>query len=286
MAGGKILFVVGLAAILVVGTWYSLGAAQPVQSFSEQRQALTYQDFFSSLSLFVFPLIIAVAVAFGSLEGYLKRKGLDVGKVERHRTSGIFLEHWTNMVGFLVLIITGIFLGGEFVFPALLTSPFDRGFAYNLHFVGVGLVLFAITYYLTNHILAGERSILPSSGAFGEAMKEYRWMLGGGQPVESGRYFATQQLAFLVWVVLIVVMGVTGFIKMNIWPVPGYLFGLATTIHDIFFILFGIYLIIHVVLILLPANRPLLKSLVTGHISLTYVREHNALWYKEMAGKK
>lgn len=286
MTFGKLGYALGALAILALGTWYSWNAAQ-LQPLYGAQSAFTYQLFFNSI-IYIYPFLIAIAIALGGVEAYTKRAGppeVVDGKIERHRTTGTFLEHWTNMVGFLVCLATGILLGAAFIFPRLYTSITDRAFAYNMHFVGIGFMLFALTYYLTDHILAGEYiQIIPNLSLLRELMVEYKSMFFGAKPPPSKKYFATQEVAFSMWLVIIAVIGISGIVKASahIWAIPGYLVGASTTIHDLFFLLAGVLFVVHVVLTLVPANLPLLKSLITGHISQKYVMDHNALWYQQI----
>jgi cytochrome b subunit of formate dehydrogenase len=84
---------------------------------------------------------------------------------------------------------------------------------------------------------------------------------------ETGKYLASQKASFLLFAIIGVIILVTGVIKLLFFyiSIPFKLDEIATKVHDISALLFGIVLVVHILLAVgLHSNWPLLKSWLTG----------------------
>ncbi len=76
----------------------------------------------------------------------------------------LLLEDWGVgfcILGGLVLFVTGIMLGGTWS-PRLVSGMQATGFALNMHFVGVVVLLFGTLYLITRMLVSGNFSLLAS----------------------------------------------------------------------------------------------------------------------------
>jgi cytochrome b subunit of formate dehydrogenase len=84
---------------------------------------------------------------------------------------------------------------------------------------------------------------------------------------ETGKYLASQKSSFLLFVILGGLIFISGLIKLIRFyvSVPFQMLNVATSIHDISAIIFGILLAVHILLVIVRrSNWPLLKSWLDG----------------------
>lgn len=227
-----------------------------------------------------------LGVFFGaSVEGRRRSPEILGGKILRHDEVA-FLEHWTHALSTLLLLVTGIYLGFLF-FPRLVQAPPATGFLMNLHFVGVAMFLFSLAYYLTEAGLNGTlQEHWPEPGDFKAAVLHYTAKLGVGKAPEEGKYLASERLAYVGWVVGVAGIVVTGAVKVaaHVWSLPGAFMGAVTFLHDLSALAMLLMLAAHVVASsLAPWSWQLLRSMVTGYVSVEYARRAHPKWYAEVA---
>ena len=208
-------------------------------------------------------------------------------KVLRHDLAAR-ISHWFNAVGILILIFSGVALG-FLMFPRLVKGTEGAALMFNLHFVGAVLFLFGAVYWVGNTFLAPERleEHSPYEGSLKDAVIHYAHMAGltkkEGGP--TGKYEASERLAFIPLTLLALTMGLSGIIKMSahIWHVPTGLTTFATVTHDWSTIILVVLLVFHIILAaVVPWAWPLLRSMITGWVPVDFVRSHHKGWYKEL----
>ena len=277
-----------LLAIVAVGVWISWDAAQPTLFYIQglQRTSKTYTVLFD-YSKYALPISALLGIALGSLESHLKTRAqlrIKHGKIERHRATGTYVEHWYHAMGFVIAAISGLLLGtktilSDVIYRRYAASPCS-GFLLNLHFIGVILMTFSIAYYLADHLLSGGWEFPWPGGGLSEVVAEYRALFGGAEPPASGKWMASQKIAHLIWALVVGVIGFSGLVK--VWKyfseVPQGLLQVCNTLHDLFAVLGIIMLAVHMFFSFLPATFPLLKSLFTGYVPEDYAKRYLPEW--------
>ena len=115
-------------------------------------------------------------------------------------------------------------------------------------------------------------------------------MLGLTEEPESDKYLAEQRLAFAVTAFSIVMLIITGLIKVY-KNLPGTdvsanaVFWTAQ-IHNLFTVILLVSIVFHLGAFFIKANRPLLPSMFTGKISAAYVQHRHQKWWHKLEQSK
>ncbi len=262
------------------------------------------------------PFLVALGIVVGIAQARSDaRRGGDAilgEKVRRHDTTSI-IAHWTNALGLILGLVTGAMVLGW------TDRVVELRIVFMIHYLGAALILFAIFNHLTRHGVSGGTGLIPKSltiirdligelleyaGLFGpegaalripwpkairQPIAKYARALLGYKPSEHGKYLATEQtLSYPPWSTLIVLITVTGLIKLGkyVYPIPGPILASATAIHDLTALAIGVMLVIHLLpLLLIPANWPLLLSIFKTTVPRKYVEERHPIWYRELQAK-
>ena len=175
-----------------------------------------------------------------------------------------FMEHWGTGVGIFMLIVSGY-------------QIHERGglHAIKLHFLGLFLTLLFGAYFLADFIVSRKYAILfPNvKDVIDGTIKKY---LLRGKVKETGKYLSSQKSSFLLFAILGGLIFISGVIKLIPFYVsfPFRITKIATSIHDVSAILFGVVLAVHILLVIVRrANWPLLISWFNGEIPDTPERK-------------
>ena len=263
------------------------------------------------------PFLIGLGILIGLFQARAAARGggdaLLGEQVRRHDTATL-LAHWFNAIGLLAGLVTGAMIL-RWTPPVL-----ELRLIFIIHYVGAAFMLFAVFNHLARHGVSGGTGLIPKrlsvirdlvgelleyTGLFGpegaalrlpipKAIRQpiagYVKALLGYKPHQHGKYLATEQiLSYPPWAVLTTIMVVTGLIKLMkyIYPLPGALVALATSIHDLAAVAVGLMLVIHLLpLLLVPANWPLLLSMFRSTVSRKYVEARHPLWYKQLMSRQ
>lgn len=305
--------------LLVAISWlFLLGAAyyQPVGVSGNPPQTALFND--ANFTARMVPFIIALGIVVGIYEARkASREGSDAilnDSVRRHDYS-VIITHWMNAFG----LITGL-VSGAIVLRWVNNRPEQLRPIFLIHYIGAGLVLFAVFHHLARQGVSGGTGLIPRSlgvirdmiaelfgylGVFGpdEAVLHIPWPSAVRKPIgryikallgykqsHTGKYLATEQtVSYPPWAILIGIIVITGLIKMMryIYPIPNTLVATVTTIHDLAAVAIGLMLVIHLLpLLLVPANWPLLLSMFRTTVPLEYVKKRHPAWYHELTGEK
>jgi cytochrome b subunit of formate dehydrogenase len=166
------------------------------------------------------------------------------------------MEHWGTAAGIFILIISGF------------QVRFYKGFAAtNLHYLGLFLTLLFGTYFAADFIVSKKWELLPDEkDIIDGTIKKYLFHI---KSKETGKYLSSQKSSFLAFVVLGGQILISGTIKVLVFymHIPTGLLQVATWVHDVSALLFGLILIVHVFLVLTNReNRVLLRSWFTGKV--------------------
>jgi formate dehydrogenase subunit gamma len=229
--------------------------------------------------------LMLLAPFLGVLAAGLTRRtdpAVEGERVLRHDTAAI-VEHWTHGLGTAVLLVSGIFLGARFLPTSL---GMERIWAFmNVHFVAAAVFLFGTFYYGANTLLAWKRfgEHLPTKNAFAFTVRHYGRLLGNKKlemPPED-KYFESEKMAYLLALAATVSIIVTGLLKAlaHVISIPGFVMGPATWVHDIAAVGMLAFFLAHILFAaILPMGWPMLRSMVTGYVSLEHAKAEHAGW--------
>ncbi len=282
----RIPMTIALLAIMAASTYWAFEASQLYVLRAGRAGSITYNLLFDTAVLAI-PVALLVGVFFGSLSYRKAHAKIVDGKIERHDEL-MYIQHWSNAVGIMMLIITGFALGFLF-FPRLVVSVEMIGFAMNMHFVAILFFLFGAGFYVTKGLFTGEiKHMLPKKGDLRGMIGHYKAMFLGGKAPKEEKFLSAERVVFPLWIIGISGILLTGIIKTaaHIWALPGALMGLTTFLHGVFAIYMTFMLVAHVVAGgLLPASWPLLRSMFTGKVTEKYVKHHHEKWYEELTNQ-
>lgn len=211
-------------------------------------------------------------------------------KIVRHNLAIRFV-HWVTALSIFVLIFTGF--GQMPVYkrynvdkiPGLGWSS-DFLVTLNIHYVAAAILIFISLYYITYLIGTRRWDILPRRGDVKESIQIFASMVGLAEEPKNRKYLAEQRLAFFITAISVVMLIVTGLIKVY-KNLPGVdvsaslVFWIAQ-IHNLFTVILLLSIIVHLLAFLIKDNRPLVPSMFTGKIDRAYVERRHELWLTEL----
>lgn len=208
-------------------------------------------------------------------------------RVLRHDGAAL-LEHWSQAVATVILVLTGVALGARVLLPRLVSGTTDVGIALNIHFVGALIFGFGATYYAANSLLSGRwrehlpHEIGPSIRSF---FAHYKAVFGRSELPPEGKYFASEHLTYPIAIGGSILVLVTGLLKVaaHSLDIPAGLMGATTITHDVAAIALGLFLVAHAIAgAIVPWSWPLLRSMLTGYVTTDYAKHHHKTWYAEL----
>lgn len=212
------------------------------------------------------------------------------GKILRQSRVNRFV-HWTTALSIFLLIITG--LGQLPLYPRYNVTKLPGAawlgnyyITIDLHYLGAIGLMFAVSFHIFNALVRKEFDIFPRRGDLKESYLIIKAMFTKGKEPASDKYLAEQRVAYLFIGVSVLLLIVTGVIKM-IKNVPGVDIPYSvlywnTALHNIGtgLIVFGI--IAHLGAFLIKENRAMLPGMFTGYVNRDYVMHRHSLWYKKL----
>lgn len=205
------------------------------------------------------------------------------------------LVHWLTAASIFLLILSGI--GQLPVFKRYNLDKLPGGEwmsvyfnTLTLHYIGAMILLFIITYHLFVHALKREFDILPKKGDIKQSFLIIKAMLTKGKEPESDKYLAEQRLAYLFIGGSVLLLAVTGVIKM-IKNLPGSSMSFEvifwiTQIHNIATVLLIVGIAAHLAAFIFKENRNMLPGMFTGYVKEEYVKQRHSIWYKKLKEEK
>jgi len=216
------------------------------------------------------------------------------GKIKRHPFIEI-LEHWILAISGIVLIFTG--LGCLPLFkryyiaeiPGLAWTG-DFNTVTTVHYIASIFFVMVVFFHIFYHSIRGEFGLMPKRGDFRQSIKVLSAMIGIGKEPPSDKYLPEQRLAYVGMGFVIIIITLTGIIKVlkNLeWIVLAPdIESINTVIHTLSGFVFMIAFVIHVgIVICFKSNWPLLKSMFTGWIDEDYVKHRHFIWYEKIKNK-
>ncbi len=220
----------------------------------------------------------------------IKQKGL----VIRHSIVEL-VEHWAVALSGLVLVLSGMFempMANRYYIssvPGLAWSG-DYFISLTVHYA-VSIVFIAASFFhVVHHGMRGDRGMIPKKGDLRTSIEVMKSFFGKGKEPPFHKYLPEQRLAYAGMVFIIAMLILSGLVKTykNIYdPDMTYAVVLwSTWTHNIFFVLFVLALLAHMAAIVLKPNRPMLRGILTGAVSLDYAVHRHPLWIAEIEGEK
>lgn len=214
-------------------------------------------------------------------------------KIKRHSLSVRFV-HWSVAISTFLCIFSGF---GQM--PVYKRYKIDQlpGLAWTsdfsvtllIHYIAAIVLIFAVAYHIVYHLIRKEFSILPRRGDFKESYQIIKAMLTGGEEPESDKYLAEQRLAYAYIAVMLILIIITGIIKV-LKNLPAVSLEMNTltavsAVHNAATMLLILGIVGHLAAFLFKANRPLLPSMFTGMVDKEYARHRHSIWYRRLQQK-
>jgi cytochrome b subunit of formate dehydrogenase len=262
---------------------------------------------------FVALIGIVVGIWLGKTSMRQPKSAPDSPVVIRHDI-GAVLAHWSNGVGMMIGMITGA------IVLRWVARPDEMRLIFAIHYVGSGLIVFAIAAHLTQNAVTGGMGLIPRSlkdagealgnlveytGLFGpdgavaninlpkglrKPFAEILASFGIAPPKRQGKFLPAEKLfSYVPWLVIIAVMTVTGLIKAfrYLYPLSPDFIAQVSAIHDLFTVVSIVMLGIHLAaLFLAPSHWPLVGSMFTTRVKRSYVERHHPEWLRQLQAEE
>jgi hypothetical protein len=287
LAAGAALFLVGV--VVSLGEWGAGG-----QPWGQ----LLGDNFLFARSL-PFTIGLGIAVGFWRASGWRfgnARRTSD-GAIRRFAPGTVAL-HALSGLALVALMATG---GWQYLKGLLdAESPVYMGTVYRVHYLAASLLIFAVTAFVTDWWLRGERSLTVGKGQGIRTLRGLAHELG--KPIGSmigymlgldlrraapptEQFTAYERLvSFPIWVLALSLIIVTGVIKAMryIYPIPGEVLYWISAVHVGAGVLLGMKLLDHLRYVLAPSRWPLMVAMATGWIPERYVQRFHPGWYARL----
>lgn len=216
----------------------------------------------------------------------------DQGLVVRHSRIEL-VEHWAVALSGLLLLVTGMFelpLANRYYITSVPGLAWSGDFIKSLyiHYAASVVFIAAAVFHLIYHGILGERGMIPRAGDLKASIEVIKSFFGKGEEPPFHKYLPEQRLAYAGMALIIAMLILSGLVKTykNIYA-PDMSLTLvlwATWIHNVFFVLFIMAFIAHIGALILKPNRPMVRGIFTGTVTLAYARRRHPLWVKELEG--
>jgi formate dehydrogenase gamma subunit len=209
-------------------------------------------------------------------------------KIKRQSLSNRVI-HWLIAITVFGLIFSGI---GQM--PAYkrykLSDVIGMGWTANyeitlwLHSILGILLIGFVAYHVVAHIGRREFDIVPKKGDFRRSIAVVWAMIRSKEEPPSEKYLPEQRLAYAFIAFSLLLLIVTGLIKMA-KNVAGYnlsdsLHFWVATLHNLGMALIMLGIIGHLAAFLFKPNRELISAMFSGKVSAHYVLKRHKLWRK------
>jgi cytochrome b subunit of formate dehydrogenase len=221
-------------------------------------------------------------------EKILREEGL----VVRHSIVEL-VEHWAIALSGLVLVLSGMFempMANRYYISSIpgLAWSGDYIVSLKVHYAASIVFIAAVLFHVVHHGIRGDRGMIPQKGDLRTSVEVVKGFFGKGKEPPFHKYLPEQRLAYVGMAVIIAMLILSGLVKTykNIYaPDMSYAAVLwATWTHNIFFLLFVLAFLAHMAAIVLKPNRPMLRGILTGAVSLDYAAHRHPLWIAEIEG--
>ncbi|MEA2102446.1 MAG: cytochrome b/b6 domain-containing protein [Thermodesulfobacteriota bacterium] len=214
----------------------------------------------------------------------------DKGLVVRHEIIEL-IEHWTIAISGLVLILTGLFelpIAKRYYITEIPGLGWSGDFflSLELHYIAAAFFVTAALFHVIYHSMLGHKGILPQKGDMRESMLVIKSFFSKVEEPPFKKYLPEQRLAYVGMAAIIAMLIITGLVKTykNVFDpqINETLLLVSTWGHNIFFALFVLAFVAHMVAIIIKPNRPMVRGIFTAKVRLDYARARHPLWIEEI----
>ncbi len=212
-------------------------------------------------------------------------------KIKRY-SAIVRLIHWTVAISGIMLIFTG--LGCLPLFKRYYITEIP-GFKWTadfytvtkVHYIFAIFFVWAILFHLFYHGLRKDFGLLPKKGDLKASFQMILASFGLSKEPPADKWLPEQRWAYVGIGVVTLAVVTTGIIKI-LKNLEWIYFGpkvesTVNLLHTIFGGLFILLFFIHIFFVLIiRANWPLLKAMLTGYVDEEYVKHRHPLWYERL----
>lgn len=227
----------------------------------------------------------------------MSRPSTRSAKPEPHRhivrqVLGNRIAHWTIALSTFALIFSGFGQMPMYARYGVASLPgmawaADYGITLIIHYAAAIVLLGGLFFHVVFSVTRRRFTIMPRKGDLRESVLIIKAMLGRGEEPVSHKYLAEQRLAYAFIGVNLVIVTVSGLVKVvkNLPGVdlPYLLVFISTSAHNIAAVLLVLGIAGHLFAFVFKANRSLLPAMFSGCVDAEYARHRHGLWYREVA---
>ncbi|CCO06938.1 formate dehydrogenase subunit gamma [Desulforamulus hydrothermalis] len=211
-------------------------------------------------------------------------------KIKRHGFPVLFV-HWTVALSTFLLIVTGFGQMPMYKRYKIADLPglgwtADYSITLVIHYLAAAVLMLAVAYHIVYHVLRREYDIMPRRGDVKASYEIIKAMLLKKPEPPSDKYLAEQRLAYAFIGGNLLVIIITGIVKMlkNLPRVdmPAALIVWTNNFHTLASILLVAGIVGHLAAFLFKENRALLPGMFTGKIDLNYAKHRHSIWFKKV----
>ncbi|MBN2538708.1 MAG: cytochrome b/b6 domain-containing protein [Deltaproteobacteria bacterium] len=215
-------------------------------------------------------------------------------KITRHGFSVLFV-HWAVAISTFVLIFSGFAqmpLYKRYMLDRVpgLSWVSDYSVTLSIHYWAAALLIFAMVYHIVFHSMRRDFDMVPRRGDIRESVQIIMAVLGWAKEPENDKYLAEQRLAYLFIGFTLLILVVTGIIKvLKNLPYINFSEGFMlwiTQFHNLGTILIIIGIVVHLGAFIFRENWPMLPGIFTGKIDMEYAKRRHSIWYDRVFAKK
>ncbi len=206
--------------------------------------------------------------------------------VRRHSVL-VRVEHWVVALSGLVLLFSGIGQLPMYQRYGLTKIPglgWSGDFLLQLwiHYAAAAVFMAAVAFHVVYHALLRETAIVPRRGDVRESVRIILATFGLGDEPKSDKFLAEQRIAYATIggaAVLLIASGMLKVAKNAGWVfLPPTASFANTMLHNVAFGVFFFGLVAHLAAFALPANWPLVPSMITGRVKRAYAEHRHPKW--------
>lgn len=215
-------------------------------------------------------------------------------RIRRQSLSNRFV-HWLTASSIFLLILSGLgqlplysrynvakLPGGQW-----LVEYFNTLY---LHYIAAILLIFIVMYHIVFHLIRKEFDIIPKKGDLKKSYLIIKAMITRGKEPEGDKYLAEQRIAYLFIGVNVLLLLITGIIKMlknsPSLKMPYEVIMWSAHIHNLATVLLILGIIAHLAAFIFKENRKLLSGMFTGYVKENYAKHRHSLWFKREIEQK
>lgn len=217
----------------------------------------------------------------------------DQKKITRHGLS-VILVHWVVALSTFVLVFSGFGqmpIYSRYMLDRVPGLSWASDFSVTLviHYWAAAVLIGAVACHLIFHGIRREFDMVPRRGDLRESGKIIMATFGLGEEPENDKYLAEQRLAYAFIGLSLVLVIVTGIMKvLKNLPYINYSEGFTywiTLLHNIGTVLVIIGIAVHLGAFIFKANWPLLPGIFTGRVDREYAKRRHGIWYRRTVGR-